>query len=168
MTRNPTIGLLSDTHGWLDPALLDHFAGTDVIVHAGDIGNPDVLASLRSVASVVAVRGNIDGGALTVLPDSDHVDVGGKRLAVLHIAGSPLRPNAAARDLIAAARPDVLVFGHSHIPVAGRAADVLWINPGAAGHEGFHDERTAARLEIDPVGELKVYRIHLGPRGRRH
>jgi uncharacterized protein len=161
-----TVGILSDTHGWLDPVLLEHFSGVDVIVHAGDVGAESVLDQLRALAPVVAVRGNIDGGALADLPDEATVEVAGRRIAVRHIAGSPTRPNQQTLALIEREQPDVLVVGHSHIAVAGRAHGLLWINPGAAGHEGFHAERTAARIEIGVDGELKVYRLHLGRRGR--
>lgn len=162
MTR---VGLLSDTHGWLDPALLEHFRDVALIVHAGDIGRPAVLEALQAVAPVAAVRGNVDGGPLRDLPLETVVEVAGRRIAALHIAGSPQRPNATALTLMADRKPDVLVVGHSHIPVAGRMGDTLWINPGAAGREGFHDERTAALLEVPAEGEMRVLRIHLGRRG---
>jgi putative phosphoesterase len=158
------VGLVSDTHGWLDPALFEHFRGASLVIHAGDVGRPEVLQALRQVAPVLAVRGNIDGGELADLPITAVADVGGRRLAVIHAAGSPARPTKAARELVASAHPDVLVVGHSHIPVAGRAAGLTWINPGAAGREGFHQERTAGLLWIGPGGELRHFRVHLGPR----
>jgi len=161
------IGLVSDTHGWLDPQLAEWFRGVDLIVHAGDVGREEVLAGLRAVAPLLAVRGNIDGGPLADLPLEAVVDVAGVRIAALHIGGPPARPNRAAAALLAAVRPDVLVVGHSHIPLAGRVGEVLWVNPGAAGHEGFHTERTAALLELPAQGEPRLLRVHLGPRGRR-
>ena len=160
------VGLVADTHGWLDPALAEHFAGVELILHAGDVGTEAVLHDLRVIAPVVAVRGNIDGGALFDLPLETVVEVGGKRLALLHIAGSPHRPTRAAKDIIERERPDVLVTGHSHIPVVGRVPGTLWINPGAAGRQGFHAERTAGLLTIGADGAVQLYRIHLGPRGR--
>lgn len=160
------IGLVADTHGWLDPALAEHFAEVEVILHAGDLGTEAVLDELGAIAPVVAVRGNIDGGALADLPLETVVELGGRRIALLHIAGSPRRPTRAARELLDRERPDVLVVGHSHIPVVGRVGGALWINPGAAGHQGFHTDRTAAILTIDGGGEIQLYRVHLGPRGR--
>jgi putative phosphoesterase len=160
------IGLIADTHGWLDPAIHDHFAGVARIVHAGDVGDPEVLRELARIAPVTAVRGNIDWGPLQDLPLTAVIAVAGVRIASLHIAGSPLRPNAAARDLIARTRPDVLLVGHSHIPVAGRVLGTLWINPGAAGHHGFHERRTAALLRVAADGERRLYEIDLGRRGR--
>ncbi len=161
-----SIGLIADTHGWLDPAIHDHFAGVARIVHAGDVGDPEVLRELARIAPVTAVRGNIDWGPLQDLPLTAVIAVAGVRIASLHIAGSPLRPNAAARDLIARTRPDVLLVGHSHLPVAGGVLGTLWINPGAAGHHGFHERRTAALLRVAADGERRLYEIDLGRRGR--
>ncbi len=159
-----TIGLISDTHGYLDPELVEIFEGVDHIIHAGDIGSDEVLEELREVAPVTAVRGNIDGGELRFLPLEAMLEVNGVRIASLHIAGSPKRPRKAARELLARERPDILVVGHSHIFVVGRVQGALWVNPGAAGRQGFHHERTAARLHISPSGEVKMDRIVLGPR----
>jgi uncharacterized protein len=161
------VGLLSDTHGWLDPALLEHFRGAELIVHAGDIGSHAVLDALRAVAPVVAVRGNIDGGVLLDLPTTNVAEVAGRRLAVTHMAGSPLRPNDAVRALLARDRPDVIVVGHSHIMVAARVDGALWINPGASGNEGFHEHRTACLLAFSSTGELRLLKVDLGPRGHQ-
>lgn len=159
-----TIGLVSDTHGFLDPDLVDVFDGVDHIIHAGDIGDPQILRTLESVAPTTAVRGNIDGGELRFQSLEEVVEIAGKRIAVLHIAGSPKRPRKAARELIARERPDVIVVGHSHVPVVGRVDSTLWINPGAAGREGFHHQRCAALLHVLDNGELKMDRVVLGPR----
>jgi hypothetical protein len=158
------IGLLSDTHGWLDPAIAGHFRQVALILHAGDIGNVSVLEELRLVAPVAAVRGNIDGGPLADLPQVRFEVVGAWRIAVLHSAGSPTRPSASAKEILQAGDVQVLVTGHSHIPVAGRVDGLYWLNPGAAGREGFHPERTVGLLEIGADGKLRHYRIALGPR----
>lgn len=163
MTRT-TVGLVSDTHGFLDPDLIEVLEGVDHIIHAGDIGNPEVIKKLEQIAPTTAVRGNIDGGELRFYSLEEVINIAGKKIAVLHIAGSPRRPRKAARELIARTRPDVLVVGHSHVPVVGRVKQTLWINPGAAGRQGFHDERFAALLHILPDGELKLDRVFLGPR----
>lgn len=162
--QRTSIGLVSDTHGWVHPFLHEAFADCECIVHAGDIGTQDVLDELATIAPVHAVKGNIDGGDLRFLPLERVEEVGGKRIAVLHIAGNPRRPRPAARKLIAREDPDVLVVGHSHVPVVGRYDDTLWINPGAAGIEGHHDLRFAAILHIEDDGELAMDRIHLGSR----
>ena len=137
----------------------------DHIIHAGDIGDEAVLERLREIAPTTVVRGNIDGGELRFYPLTASVELGGKRFASLHIAGHPGRPKRAARELIRAERPDVIVVGHSHIWAVGRVDGALWINPGAAGDHGFHIQRTAARLHIDDAGTLSLERIELGARG---
>lgn len=167
MPRIVRVGLIADTHGWLDPAIAGHWSELALILHAGDVGRPEVLEELQSLAPVLAVRGNVDGGALADLPLERVVEIGGRRIAVLHIAGSPRRPNRAALDLIRRDAPDVLLVGHSHIPIAGRIEGCLWINPGAAGREGFHSERSVALLEIEEGGPMRLFQIHLGLRGRK-
>lgn len=164
--RQTTIGLVSDTHGWLDPELVDVFVSKQVdhIIHAGDIGDETVIEKLEDLAPTTAVRGNIDGGELRFYSLEEVVHLGDKQIAVLHIAGSPKRPRKAARELLSRLKPDVLVVGHSHIPVVGRVGDTLWINPGAAGRQGFHHERSAALLYITEDGEFEMDRIVLGPR----
>jgi uncharacterized protein len=159
------IGLMSDTHGWLDPALHDWFAGVEMILHAGDVGSEMVLLELETIAPTAAVRGNVDGGSWArALPLERVVEVAGLRIALLHIAGSPDRPTLEAKALMERERPDLLLVGHSHIPVIQRVGDVLWVNPGAAGRQGLHRERTAAVLQLEE--ERHIDFITLGPRGR--
>jgi putative phosphoesterase len=165
--RRHSLGLISDTHGFFHPELNEVFAGVDLILHAGDIGRQSVLDALSAIAPVAAVRGNIDGGLLRDLPLQRVVAMGDKRIALIHIAGSPKRPNRDVRRLIEQHRPDVLVVGHSHIAVVQRLGDTLWINPGAAGNQGLHIERTAALLHIEADGKLALDRVLLGPRGGR-
>ena len=162
-----TIGVISDTHGYIDEAIKEVFQGVDHIVHAGDVGSPEVLKELEKVAPLTVVRGNIDGGELRYLPLETMVSFHGVDIALLHIAGSPKRPRKAARELIERLRPDVLIVGHSHVPVVGRVSGVLWINPGAAGRQGFHQERTAALLHISADGEISLDRVLLGSRSRQ-
>lgn len=171
MTEAPqdkiTLGVLSDTHGWLDPELITHFEHVDHILHAGDIGHPDVLEQLKQLAPLSVVRGNIDGGDLRFEPLEVVLEVGGKRFAIRHICGSPKRPNSATRDFLMREQPDVLIVGHSHIPVVAKVLDTLWVNPGAAGRQGFHDQRYAMFIHIDrQTGELSMDRIHLGARAK--
>jgi uncharacterized protein len=156
---------MSDTHGWLDPSLHDWFAGVEMILHAGDVGNEMVLFELETIAPTVAVRGNVDGGPWArALPLERVVEVGGLRIAMLHIAGSPGRPASEAKVLMERERPDLMLVGHSHIPVIQWVGDVLWVNPGAAGRQGLHHERTAAVFLPDE--ERRIDFITLGPRGR--
>ena len=164
-----TVGLISDTHGWLNPMFHELFAGVEMILHAGDVGKVSVLEELERIAPTVVVRGNIDGGDLRQLPLEKVVEVGGRRVAMLHIAGSPKRPKKAARELLVRERPDAIVVGHSHIPVVGRVDGTLWINPGAAGRQGFHTECFAALLHVSRVdGTFALDRIHLGLRSALH
>lgn len=162
--KRTSIGLISDTHGWVNPQIHVAFRDCVAIIHAGDIGKRDVLDELETIAPVHAVKGNIDGGDLRFLPLELVEEFAGKRIAALHIAGNPRRPKPAALDLIRRESPDVLVVGHSHIPVVGRVHDTLWINPGAAGRHGFHELSFAAILHIDAAGELALDRVHLGGR----
>jgi hypothetical protein len=140
----------------------------ECILHAGDVGSQEVLDGLAEIAPVHVVRGNIDGGPLRFLPLEEVVECAGKRIALLHIAGSPRRPKRAARELLAREEPDAIVVGHSHIPVVGRVQGALWINPGAAGRQGFHTECFAGLLHIEPDGEFGLDRIHLGSRAEQY
>ena len=162
--KRTTVGLISDTHGWLNPEIATVFSECSCIVHAGDIGRREVLDELEAIAPVHAVKGNIDGGDLRFLPLELLEEVAGIRIAVLHIAGNPRSPNATARKLLARWSPDVLVVGHTHVPVVGRVGSTLWINPGAAGREGHHELAFAALLHISDDGEVALDRVHLGAR----
>lgn len=162
-----TIGLVSDTHGYLDPELVDVFRDYDVdsIIHAGDVGDEEVLEELEELAPVHAVRGNIDGGDLRFLPEEEVLEVHGRTIGVRHIAGNPRRPKKPAVEFIRCEDLDAIVVGHSHIPAVGEVEDALWLNPGAAGRHGFHTERLAALLYVDAsTGEFSLDRIELGSR----
>lgn len=137
------IGVISDTHGLLRPEAVDALAGSDLIVHAGDVGAPDVLETLRGLAPVVAVRGNVDTAPwASALPATDVVDLGGRLLYVLHqIDHLDLDPVAAG---VAA-----VVYGHSHRPSADVRRGVLYLNPGSAGPRRFRLPITLARLHVD-------------------
>lgn len=124
------VGLISDTHGLLRPEALEALAGVDEIIHAGDIGTPEVLEALRAVARVQAVRGNNDRGAwASELPDSLVLQLGGVRIRVLHdVQELDADPNAGI---------EVVVSGHSHKPSVVRREGVLFVNPGSAGPRRF-------------------------------
>ena len=150
----------------MDPAFQTWFANVDLILHAGDVGSEAVLEALRALAPTVAVCGNMDGGAWALaLPLEEVVEVEGTRIALLHIAGSPRKPHPDALDLLAREEPDILLVGHSHIGVVERCHGTLWVNPGAAGLQGLHTERTAAILHLGEKRTLDW--IRLGPRSRR-
>jgi putative phosphoesterase len=136
------VGVISDTHGLVRPEALAALAGSELILHAGDVGAPEVLAALRAIAPVTAVRGNNDRGHWAdALPETALVEVGGHSIYVLH--------DASALDLdLRAARIAAVVAGHSHQPRNEMRDGVLFFNPGSAGPRRF-------RLPI-AVGKLHV------------
>lgn len=140
------IGLIADTHGLLRPAALAALAGCARIVHAGDVGAPDVLARLAAVAPVTAVRGNNDRGAWAgALPREEVVDVGGTLLYVLHdLAELDLDPRAAGFA--------VVISGHSHRPHHEVRDGVHYVNPGSAGPRRFRLPISLAELAFDGAG----------------
>jgi putative phosphoesterase len=142
MTSHSTVGVISDTHGLLRPEALDALRGADVIVHAGDIGSPDVLKALSSVAPVTAVRGNNDRGPwANELPETAVVEIGRVRLYVLHDV-KELALDPRARGFAA------VVSGHSHRPNAEERDGVLIFNPGSAGPRRFRRPISIGRLDI--------------------
>lgn len=163
------IGLLSDTHGYLDPAVLEHFKACDEIWHAGDVGNPEVIEKLEAFKPLRAVSGNIDGQAVRLLaPVDQRFEVEGLAIWITHIGGYPPRYNPTVKSQLRNAPPDIFVCGHSHIlrvmrdPALGK---LLYLNPGAAGREGFHKMRTLLRFSLD-AGKVKDMEVvELGLRG---
>lgn len=136
------IGVISDTHGLLRPEVATLFAGVERIIHAGDIGNAEVIAELEKIAPVVAVRGNNDtGGWAAKIPDDAVVTVGKRRIYILHNVAELDRDPAA--DGI-----DVIVSGHSHKPRAETIDGVLYLNPGSAGPRRFTLPIALAVLEV--------------------
>ena len=131
------VGVLSDTHGRLDQKIADLFRAVDHIVHAGDIGGEWILAELERIAPVTAVAGNIDGFQCGEAGEEAMVELGGDRIYVRHILGSPNRLEPAAAAAIARVRPAVVVFGHSHLPHAERRDGILFFNPASAGPRRF-------------------------------
>jgi putative phosphoesterase len=136
------VGVISDTHGLLRPAAVEALQGSEHILHAGDVGDPAVLDTLRSIAPVIAIRGNIDaGGRCGHLPPTELVELDGRTIYMLHdVKQLDLKPEAAG---IAA-----VVFGHSHSPLIERRRGVLFLNPGSAGPRRFQLPVTVASLEI--------------------
>jgi putative phosphoesterase len=125
------IGIISDTHGLLRPEAIKQLAGADHIIHAGDIGAPEVVEGLRTIAPTTAIRGNIDAGEWAKdYPDTQLVVLGGRAIYVLHnLKEIKLDP--------AASGVDVVVSGHSHRPKIETKNRVLYINPGSAGPRRF-------------------------------
>lgn len=136
------IGVISDTHGLVRPAALRALRGSELIVHAGDVGDPAVLVALGAIAPVVAVRGNNDRGPWArALRETETVEAGGARLLVLHdLADLDLDP--AARGFAA------VIAGHSHRPKVETRDGVLFLNPGSAGPRRFSLPIALARLSV--------------------
>ena len=142
MKKAVRVGLLSDTHGLLRPEALEFLRGSDHIVHAGDIGDAEVLEKLRSVAPVTAVRGNNDRDAWAGrIPETDTLQVGEVFIHVLHdLAQLDLDPAAAGFR--------VVVSGHSHQPRVDERDGVLYVNPGSCGPRRFKLPIAAGELRI--------------------
>lgn len=163
------IGILSDTHGYLDPKVFQHFAPCDEIWHAGDIGSPDIISQLQQFKPLVAVYGNIDDRNIRALvPEEQWIEREGMSIWITHIGGSPPNYNPHVRKNLNERRPDILVCGHSHIlkimPDRQRH-NMLFINPGAAGQQGFHTIRTLVRIELTNGKITGAEAIELGRRG---
>ncbi len=145
------VGLVADTHGLVEPRLGPLFRGCALILHAGDVTRPEVLAALAAVAPVRAVRGNNDLGPFGAsLPETDLVPLGALRALLVHDVGARGRaPPAPAREALARQRPDLVVHGPSHRPGHGMVDGVLFVNPGSAGPRRFSLPRTAAVLGVE-------------------
>lgn len=134
------ISLISDTHGLLRPEAVAFLRGSDAIIHAGDICDPDILESLATIAPLTAVRGNCDRGPWTAgLKETEFLEAGGVRILVCHDLAGLARVPAGIR---------AVVSGHSHKPLVEERDGVLFVNPGSAGPRRF-------RLPVS-VGELRV------------
>ena len=136
------VGIISDTHGLLRPEAVETLRGAELIIHAGDVGNPTVLESLRQIAPVVAVRGNVDTGPWAQgLCETEVVPIYGHSIYVLHdrsqLAVDPANAGYAA-----------VVFGHSHMALAETRDGVLYLNPGSAGPRRFRLPISVARLRV--------------------
>jgi putative phosphoesterase len=144
------VGLVADSHGLHDPKLDALLAGCAVLLHAGDLVKPAVLAALGRIAPVRAVRGNNDQGpSFAALPEVLVEEVGGLTALVVHEAAALVRPAPAVRALLAKHRPRVIVHGHSHRPGAHQDDEGrLVVNPGSCGPRRFSLPRTAAVMEV--------------------
>jgi putative phosphoesterase len=141
-SRAISVGVISDTHGLLRPEAVTALRGSELIVHAGDVGDAEVLERLRAIAPTIAVRGNIDSAAWArALPETEVVAVGDLQLYVLHdLTSLDLDPKAAGFAAV--------VSGHTHRPSANVRDGVLYLNPGSAGPRRFTLPVAVARLEV--------------------
>jgi putative phosphoesterase len=159
------IGVMADTHGYLDPAVLELFAGVTHIVHAGDIMDPQILEALATVAPVTAVAGNLDVGKLAdTLPREAGGELPGVSFVVCHKRKRLLKRLAAGKIAIGpkGLGPNLVVFGHEHIPSAAWVEGILLLNPGTASSPYEEDDDpTVAIVQVEPTG-LSVRFIPLG------
>jgi hypothetical protein len=142
------IGVISDTHGLLRPEAVDTLHGSDFIIHAGDVGDREILEELREIAPVTAVRGTIDRGDWTkALPKTNVLEVGQTSIYILHILTDlDLKPEAAGFSAV--------IYGHSHVPKVETRNGVLYFNPGSAGPRRFKLPVTVGRVTVES-GKLR-------------
>lgn len=162
------IGLISDTHGWLDPRVEEHFAQCDEIWHAGDIGDAAVADQLAQWKPLRAVWGNIDGGALRQrFPEHQRFTSGGVRVWMTHIGGRPPRYDRAVAGELKRDPPGLFICGHSHLCLVqfDPAINCLYMNPGAAGRHGWHQMRTVLRFTLANGRPSDLEVVELGRRG---
>jgi putative phosphoesterase len=137
------VGIISDTHGLLRPEAKQALMGVDALVHAGDIGKPEVLEALREIAPLTVIRGNVDKWAVD-LADTEVLEVAGRCLYILHnLLELDLDPRAAGYDAV--------ISGHSHKPRVSDKDGVLYLNPGSAGPRRFTLPVAVAKLEVSPT-----------------
>jgi len=137
------IGVISDTHGLLRPEVIAALAGTEHILHAGDVGNPEILVELRRIAPLTAIRGNIDRtGACAQLPATEMLELAGTTFYLLHdVQSLDLDPASAGIGMV--------ISGHSHKPGIERKNGVLYLNPGSAGPRRFSLPVTVAIVTVE-------------------
>jgi len=137
------IGVISDTHGLLRPEAVAALEGSQHIIHAGDVGDPEILDKLASIAPVTAIRGNVDKGAWArKLLETEVVELGGTSIYVLHdLAQLDLKPEAAGFNAV--------IYGHSHLPKQEVRGAVLYFNPGSAGPRRFKLPVSVGKLRIE-------------------
>ena len=159
------LGIVSDTHGYFHPALAETFADVDLILHAGDIGTPDILDRLEEIAPVRAVYGNVDGQPIRQrAPEHQRIAVAGVRIWMTHIGGRPGRWAKGIGPALKEEKPDVFICGHSHILRIERVktlGKMLYLNPGAAGRQGFHTKKTCVRLVVENGALRQAEVVHL-------
>lgn len=159
--------LLSDTHSYLDPALMKHIEAADEVWHAGDIGSLTVTDTIKALKPLRAVYGNIDDAKARVEFNKNLVFVcEGVKVFITHICGQPTNYLKEVKEIISTEKPKLFICGHSHIlkVMYQPHYELLHMNPGACGTHGFHQVKTALRFAVD-AGEIKdLAIIELGSR----
>lgn len=162
------IGLLSDTHGFLDPKIWKYFADVDEIWHAGDIGDIETLEKLEKFKPLRVVFGNIDDHIVrSATKEILRFQIEQVEVLIMHIAGRPGKyAKPALAELLQNGAPNLFVCGHSHIALAkfDERFQMLWLNPGACGYKGFHHVKTIFRFHINGSQIQNLECIELGAR----
>ena len=163
------IGIISDTHSYLDDKVFKYFDVCDEVWHAGDIGDIDVANKLAAFKPLRAVYGNIDGSDVRgEYPEELLFDCEGQKIYMTHIGGNPSKYVPKVQAKIVEYKPSFFICGHSHILkiVSDKLfQNMLYLNPGAAGVHGFHHIRTIVRLKIEEGRIFDLQVIELGKRG---
>jgi len=149
------IGVISDTHGFLDPRVLELFQGVAHILHAGDIGSAAIIVALEAIAPVTAVLGNNDAGL--DFKETESIRLAERRFLVHHIV-DVTAPDEIIRRRLELEQADAVVFGHTHKPFAETVAGTLYINPGYAGKPRFRLHRSVAFLHCNATGMVPEFR----------
>jgi putative phosphoesterase len=163
--------LLSDTHSFLDPRVLDYAMEVDEIWHAGDIGAFEVTDALEKIKPLKVVYGNIDNSRIRSQFDEDlFFTVEGVRVFMTHIGGKPPRYAKGIVEKLQRLKPDIFICGHSHILKVAfdKKHNLLFMNPGAAGKHGFHKKQTIIRFEIEAGKAKNLVVIELGDKPRKN
>lgn len=161
------IGLLSDTHGFLDPKIFEYFKDVDEVWHAGDIGSIEVLDSLRNFKPFRGVYGNIDDASIRLeVPEHNRFFIEDVEVLMTHIAGKPGKYANVIFEELDKRPPKLFICGHSHILLVKMDPryNMLWVNPGACGFKGFHQVKTIIRFEIEGAKIQNMQAIELGKR----
>ena len=160
--------LLSDTHGYLDQKIIKYIKNTDEVWHAGDIGSADVTDEISKLKPLRGVYGNIDGQELrSQFPVNQIFSCQGVKVVMTHIGGHPGKYNPEVKKLILEEKPKLYICGHSHIlkVIQDRKNNLLHMNPGASGIQGFHKLRTLLRFELNQGKIENLEAVELGKRG---
>ena len=163
--KEKVVGIVSDTHSYFHPNLIRYLENVDLILHAGDVGGIDIIDALSALAPLRAVWGNIDGWDMRrEYPEHNRFEFAGVRFWMTHIAGKPDRWQRGVGKMLAEDPPDVFICGHSHILQIERVpklGGMLFVNPGAAGRQGFQLVKSIVRLVISDGKPTQVEVVHL-------
>jgi putative phosphoesterase len=163
------IGLMSDTHGWIDPKIYEYFKDVDEIWHAGDVGSMEVIEELEAFKTIRGVYGNIDDHVIRATwPKVNQFECEGMSVLMTHIAGKPYKYTQDARVEIEKYKPNIFICGHSHILLVqfDKNINSLWLNPGACGYIGFHKVKTILRFTVEDGKVKDMEAIELGVKSK--